>query len=84
MKALDLDEFLDPIRDEQVAIRIEVADVSGAHPAVDHAGRGRGIGIVRITRERLRPAEPELAGGTTCRVYHVSGSTTLACVAGSN
>ena len=41
LKAFDLDQFLETIGDVKIAVRVEVTDVTGAHPTVGRDGTRR-------------------------------------------
>lgn len=61
--ALVLDQFLDPVHDEEPAVRVDASDVTGVHPsvAVDH-GFG-GFGAAEVALHHLRAADEDLAVG---------------------
>jgi hypothetical protein len=61
LESLVLDEFLEPVDHVQVAIGVDVAEVTGAQPAVGIDHRGRGLRVVEVALHHLRPAHPDLA-----------------------
>src|SRR3546814_18801130 len=55
------DHVLHPVVDEEIAVRVEIARVAGANPAiVGHSRRGR-IGQVPISQHIVRRARDDLA-----------------------
>jgi hypothetical protein len=60
--AAGLDQLLEPIDEEEVAVVVEVAEVAAVQPPVGvDGGGGRGI-VAEIAAHELRAAEPQLAG----------------------
>src|SRR5205085_7607020 len=59
--ALVLDQLLDAVHHEEVAVRVGIADVAGVQPAlgIDH-GRG-GVGPAQVALHHLWPAHADLA-----------------------
>ena len=61
LEALVLDELLEPVDDEEVAVGVDVADVAGVQPAVvvDRVRRRRSL--FEVALHHLRAAHPHLA-----------------------
>ena len=61
MEAFELDELLEAVGDEIVAVFVYIADVAGVQPAVFVYGVGCGLLVAQIAEHHLRPSHPDLA-----------------------
>ena len=61
LAGLVLDQLLQAVDQEEVAVLVRVADVAGVQPAVGVDHRGGGVRPVEVALHHLRPANPELA-----------------------
>ena len=61
LEALVLDQLLDPVDDEDVAVVVDVADVAGVQPAVRRRSSPRWPRAVQVAAHHLRAADPQLA-----------------------
>jgi hypothetical protein len=59
--AVDLDELLEPVDDEDVPVAVDAAEVTGSEPAIVGERRRRGAGISVVAGGHLRSSHPELA-----------------------
>ena len=55
------DHVLEPVRDVEVAVGVEIAEVAGAEPAVRRERAGRRLGEVEVAREDVRAGDLDLA-----------------------
>ena len=62
LEGVDLDELLEPVDDEDLALLVDDDEVAGAQPPVGVDHRRGGVRTVQVPRHRLRPAHPQLAG----------------------
>ena len=62
LEGVDLDELLEPVDDEDLALLVDDDEVAGAQPPVGVDHRRGGVRAVQVARHRLRPAHPQLAG----------------------
>ncbi len=64
LEALDLDEFLHPVDDEEEALLVDQRQIAGVQPALGIKRPGRRLGVVEVSDHDLGPANPEFALGT--------------------
>jgi hypothetical protein len=57
----DLDELLEPVDDEHVAVLVDVAEVAGVQPAAGVEDLGGGVGAAQVAGHHLRAPCPQLA-----------------------
>jgi len=62
LESFDLDEFLDPVEQEQVAFGVEPCDVAGVQPAIVVDGRGAGGRVTQVAGHHRGGTDPQLAG----------------------
>ena len=84
LKALDLDQLLEAVRNEEEAVGIEIVEVAGERPRVGVDGARRRLGVVEIARERCGPRNQISPVAPTPRDLPVAGSMIIACVLGSS
>ena len=59
LEALVLDEFLDPVDDEDVAVVVEVSNVAGVQPAIGIDRLRGGLIVVQVPLHDLRATNPQ-------------------------
>ena len=57
LQRVDLDQLLEAVDDEDVAVGVDVAEVAGVQPAVGVDHLGRRVRAVQVAGHRLRPAD---------------------------
>jgi len=78
----DLDELLEPVDDEHVAVLVHVAEVAGVQPFVGVEDLGGGIGTAQVAGHHLRTLAHSSPGSPAPRSRPLRGSTARSPVLG--